>query len=597
MRSRRDFQRPVAVALTSLLLAVGALGTATPTLAAQTPVLRIAQVAAPDSLNVFATFAAFYPMTWIYDMLAGVDAQRHRDRLGFAKSWSVSSDGLTWTFDIWPGLKWSDGQPATADDVVFTYNYIRNSAGDPNELNTGWDNTAGFDVISSISAVNSTTVTIVTKHPTTWPVDNTNFIVPKHIWQSISYADARGPFKNPPPTVGTGPMVATAWQASQNYFQFKPNPNFRNGPPAWSEAVFQYYSSSDPMVQNLESGNLDYAFGVTPTQWSALKGRNNIAVDKIRIEQQDYMAFNTAAGQGHGSSPALQDPAFRDAVGYAIDINSIASRGYQGLAIPGVGPIVPVSRYFTDLKSIQRTFNLDTARQKLDAAGYSLDSSNVRRDKQGKEIRLSMITGTPSGMDAIPIAVVELVVGWLGQIGIPVAVTNLDSGAIYSKTSDPSTGGGGWDLAIAGRWYSPDPFTLLSIASGPAAGDNNVSYWSNPQYDSLVQQISETVDPASTQTLVNQAATLVYQQSPYIFLDYPYFLGAYRTDHFTGWMSPEAASMWSYAPWDRVKPAGATTTSTSSTSTVVIVGAVIAVVVLIVAGVVLVRRRRRPSEE
>ena len=596
MRGRQVLKRPVAVVVACMLLALGAGGT-TPALAAQTPVLRIAQVAAPDSLNVFATFAAFYPMTWMYDMLAGVDAQRHKDRLGFAKSWSVSPDGLTWTFDLWPGLKWSDGQPATADDVVFTYNYIRNSAGNPNELNTGWDNTAGFDVISSINAANNTTVTITTKHPTTWPLDNTNFIVPKHIWQSISYADARGPFKNPPPTVGTGPLVATDWQASQNFFQFKPNPYFRNGQPAWSEAVFQYYSSSDPMVQNLESGGLDYAFGLTPTQWSALKGRKNIAVDKIRIEQQDYMAFNTAAGQGHGSTTALQDPAFRDAVGYAIDINAIASRGYQGLAIPGAGPIVPVSRYYSDLKSVMRTFSLDTARQKLDAAGYQLDSSNVRRDKQGKEIRLNMINGTPSGMDEIPIAVVELVVGWLGQIGIPVAVTHLDSGAIYSKTSDPSTGGGGWDLTIAGRWYSPDPFTLLSIASGPAAGDNNVSYWSNAQYDSLVQQVSQTVDPAAAQPLVNQAAALVYQQAPYIFLDYPYFLGAYRTDHFTGWMSPEAASMWSYAPWDRVKPVGATTTTGGSSATPAIIAGLLIVVVIGIVAVVLVRRRRGPIEE
>lgn len=597
MRGPKAFKRPVALVLSCLLLALGAGATTMPALAAQTQILRIGQVAAPDSLNPFATFAAFYPMTWIYDMLVGVDAQRHNDRLGFAKSWSVSSDGLTWTFDLWPGLKWSDGQPATADDVVFTYNYIRTSAGNANELNTGWDNTAGFDVISSITATNATTVTIVTKHPTTWPIDNTNFILPKHIWQAISYADARGPFKNPPPTVGTGPMIATDWQASQNFFQFKPNPYFRGGQPAWSTAVFQYYSSSDPEVQSLEAGTLDYAFGITPTQWFALKGHKNVALDKIRIEQQDYMAFNTAAGTGHGSTTALQDAAFRDAVGYAIDVNSIASKGYQGLAVPGVGPIVPVSKYYTDLKGITRAFNLDTAKQKLDAAGYTLDGSGVRRDKQGKEIRLNLITGTPSGMDEIPLAVVELVVGWLGQIGIPVTVTHLDSGAIYNKTSDPSTGGGGWDLTIAGRWYSPDPFTQLSIASGPAAGDNNVSYWSDPQYNSLVQQISQTVDATTTQTLVNQASALVYQNAPYIFLDYPYFLGAYRTDHFTGWMSPEAASMWSYAPWDRLEPAGASTTTANSSSTVAIVGAVIVLVILVVVGVVIARRRRHPIEE
>lgn len=587
--------------LAALLAAVAGLlapGLVTPAYGAQPSILRIGQVAAPDSLNPFATYAAFFPQTWIYDQLVGVDAQRHRDRLGFAKSWSVSSDGLTWTFKIWPNMKWSDGQPATAQDVKFTYDYIKSSVGKPDELNSGWNSTAGFDVVQSVNVVDPQTVTITTTHPSTWPIDNTNFIVPQHVWQSISYANARGPFKNPPPTVGTGPMIATQWQQGQSYFTFKPNPYFRNGKPAWSEATFSYYSSSDPMVQSLEAGTLDYGYGLTPTQFFALKGRKNIALDKVRIEQQDFMAFNTTSGQGHGSSTALQDAAFRDAVGYAIDVNAIANRGYQGLAQPGAGPIVPVaSTYYSSLTSVRRNFSLSDAKQRLDAGGYRLDSSGVRTDHQGKEIRLSLITGTPSGMDPVPIAVVDLIVGWLGQIGIPVTVTNLDSGAIYNKTSDPSSGGGGWDLAVAGRWYSPDPPTLLSIASGPAAGDNNVSYWSNADYDKLVNQISQTVNASQRKSLVNQASELVYKQAPAIFLDYPYFLGAYRTDHFQGWMRPEAASLWSYAPWDRLKPVGSVTTSSSSPVIAIVVGVIVVIILIVVAAMLVLRRRRQLVEE
>jgi peptide/nickel transport system substrate-binding protein len=109
--------------------------------AADDHLVRFGYVAAPDSLNPFATYGSFWPTSFNYDFLVGVDAQRFPDRKGFAKEWSVSSDGLTWRFKIWPGMKWSDGQPATAHDVAFTFDYIRGSIGTPDELNVGWNNT------------------------------------------------------------------------------------------------------------------------------------------------------------------------------------------------------------------------------------------------------------------------------------------------------------------------------------------------------------------------------------------------------------------------------------------------------------------------
>ncbi|RVP81421.1 ABC transporter substrate-binding protein, partial [Sinorhizobium meliloti] len=85
-------------------------------------VAQIAGILAPDTMNPFATWSSFWPTTFTYDFLVGVDAQRHSDRKGFAEEWSVAEDSLTWTFKIWPGMKWSDGKPATARDAAFTYN-------------------------------------------------------------------------------------------------------------------------------------------------------------------------------------------------------------------------------------------------------------------------------------------------------------------------------------------------------------------------------------------------------------------------------------------------------------------------------------------
>src|ERR1051325_3245785 len=220
-------------------------------------VVRFGYVASPDSLNPFATFSAFWPTAFNYDFLVGVDAQRHQDRRGFAKEWSASADGLTWRFKTWPGMKWSDGQPATAYDVAFTFNYVRDSIGKPDELNTGWNNTQSFDQIEAITVVDEETVDIKTKGPTTWPIDTTTIIVPAHVWKQVSRADAKGSFQNEPPLVGTGPQIVQEWQRGR-FFRLASNKFFRTGRPPLDGLIYEFFESSDPVVQGLKSGDIDY---------------------------------------------------------------------------------------------------------------------------------------------------------------------------------------------------------------------------------------------------------------------------------------------------------------------------------------------------
>jgi peptide/nickel transport system substrate-binding protein len=524
--------------------------------AADDHLVRFGYVAAPDSLNPFATYGSFWPTSFNYDFLVGVDAQRFPDRKGFAKEWSVSSDGLTWRFKIWPGMKWSDGQPATAHDVAFTFDYIRGSIGTPDELNVGWNNTQGFDQIDSITVVDDQTVDIKTKAPSTFPIDAITMIVPGHIWKDIKRSDAKSSFLNEPPVVGTGPLVVMEWERGR-FFRLASNKLFRNGSPSIDGLIYEFFQSTDPIVQGLKRGDIDYSSSVTAAQWEDLKKTPNIWVGEVKIEQADYLAFNTWSGpKGAGSTKALQDRAFRDAIGFAIDQKAIVRRALRGHGDEGVGPIVPVARdYFSDLSDVRRRFDLDEARRRLEAAGYHADGSGGnRKDKEGNNLQLQLITGTFSGTNESPIAVVELVSAWLGEIGIAVTVTRLDAGALNAKTDSPENGGGGWDLLIASRWLSPYPVDLLRIASGPATGGNNVSYWSNPDYDQLVKQVGMTIDLEKRQGIVNKAVRLVYQEAPYIFLDYPYGLDAHRTDRFTGWGVKEDVSQWGYFPFDRLKP-------------------------------------------
>lgn len=518
-------------------------------------IVRMGATVTPDTMNPFATWSSFWPTVFTYDMLVGVDAQRHPDRKGFAKEWSIADDNLTWTFKIWPGMKWSDGQPATARDAAFTYNYLRDSIGKADELNVGWNNTSGLETVASIKALDDETFQIVTKGPTRWPVDNFNMIVPEHIWKDISYADARGNFRNSPPLVGTGPMIVSEFQQGQ-FARLVPNKYFRAGPPAAAGMVFHFFDTADPIAQSLKSGDIDYGVYLTAAQWASLSEDPDIVVGQQHIEQRIYLAFNTASGAGEGSTKALQDPAFRDAIGYAIDQKTIVDRAFRGHADPGIGLAMPVATdYYSDLGDIRRHFDLAEANHRLDAAGYQdINGDGVREDKDGNSFQLSLITGSGANSVAIPPSAIQLIVGWLGQIGIAVSVTQFDSGALNAKTAAPAKGGGGWDLLVASNWLTPSPQDLLVLGSSKAIGQDNRSYWKNDKFEKLLSEVEHTVDLKKSSELVDQAARLIYTEAPYIILCYPFVLDAHRKDCFKSWGKQDALSMWSYFPLDRLGP-------------------------------------------
>ncbi|MER9484147.1 peptide ABC transporter substrate-binding protein [Mesorhizobium sp. M0494] len=514
-------------------------------------IVRLGGIAAPDTLNPFATWASWFPLVFSYDFLVSVDAQRHTNRKGFVKEWSVGDDNLTWTFKIWPGMKWSDGQPATARDAAFTYNYLLGSIGKPDELNVGHNSTTGMENVESIAAIDDETLQIVTKVPTRWPLDNYILIVPKHIWKDVSYADARSTFRNDPPLVGTGPMIVSELQQGQ-FARLTPNPHFRTGQPATAGMIFNFFNTADPIAQGLKSGSLDYGGYLTTAQWADLSKDPAIEVGESRIEQGNYLAFNTASGKGAGSTKALQDPAFRDAIGYAIDQKAIVDRAFRGRADPGVGLVPPVATdYYSDLKDIRRHFDLAEAGRRLDAAGYrDTNGDGIREDKDGESFQLELITGTVSGKLEIPIAAVQLIAGWLGQIGISVSVTQLEAGALTARTAAP----GNWDLLVAAVWPSPTPADMLGWCSSKGIGNGNRAYWTNDKFDGLLSEVGRTVDLKKSKELVDQAARLVYTEAPYIMLCYPFVLEAHRKGCFEGWGTQGAISQWGYFPFDRLKP-------------------------------------------
>src|SRR5262245_8059628 len=252
-----------------LLVAIGLafstlLPAATHVAAADPVVLKVGTDQDLQVLNPFnsVTVADFEVFTLNYDLLANFGPDLSPVP-GFAESWV--QDGTKWTFKIRPGMKWSDGQPATSEDARWTYQTILDGvASERGYLGEGYLEGYLTDAgLNKVEAPDPETLVVTTDFPTALILQAYVPILPKHIWSKYTLAqigtpEAKGFFKNEPPVVGTGPYQATKWEPG-NFIQFDRNPYYwgtQKG--AEDQIILTHFASPDTMVQALKTGELDY---------------------------------------------------------------------------------------------------------------------------------------------------------------------------------------------------------------------------------------------------------------------------------------------------------------------------------------------------
>jgi peptide/nickel transport system substrate-binding protein len=273
-RARRVRGRIVLPALVAVLacglvwgIATAAAGTS-PSPTAEKSVLRIGLTQDVDSLNPFIGYSvpAYEVYHLNYDMLTGY-APSGDVRPEVADSWTVSDDGLVWTFKIHPGITWQDGTALTARDVAFTYNYIVQ-----NELSAF--NTYTTNMEKAV-AVDDSTVKFFLSKPKANMLRMWIPIVPEHVWSKVSGKQAENSFQNNPPIVGSGPFQVVDVKRGE-YVRLVANKDYWRGASKVDEVIFEIYTNQDTMTMDLKSGNIDVAFGVPVAQFNALKSEPGI---------------------------------------------------------------------------------------------------------------------------------------------------------------------------------------------------------------------------------------------------------------------------------------------------------------------------------
>jgi peptide/nickel transport system substrate-binding protein len=561
-RQRRALA-PFAVAL----LAVGVLAVlgATPmsTAAQEERTLRVATVQEFDSINPHLSFigSSAEAMILNYDVLVGFDPDLDYAPTGFAESWT--QDGASWTFTIRQGMRWSDGRPADASDVAFTFQYLLASmdptyqgpwAPDGNDA-PGQGQTRGDgradnplslygDVLvnavglQSVQLVDDRTVVLTTVTPTTLILGAYVPILPEHIWLTVTFAQANTDFQTEPPVVGSGPFQIVEWERGSSA-RFVRNEHYWGKRPFLDEVVFRFFDDQPAMAEALRAGEVDYVRGVRHDQFDALDAEADIVGTEGQGAGYTHLAFNAYPDRIDGGGPsteAVRDPLFRDALGYAIAYGPLIEAALSGHAAPGTTAIPPLFSPFHTPPTNPRRFDPSEAQRRLEAAGYrDRDRDGFREDKEGRTIDLRLFYPTSDPKYA---AVARAVTSRWERVGVGVTARGLPSDTLAELLYVPEAGGtADYDVELWGWTGSPDPDFLLSLLTTDQIGVWSDSNYSNPAYDALFDQQRQAPTVEERQAIIRQMLDLAFDEAPYLILFYDGDLHAYRTDRFEGWQA------------------------------------------------------------
>ena len=527
----------------------GASGSPSPSTSASpaATTLRVGWLGGPEGtgpLTAFSTQARVI-LHLGYDLLTGYRSEDLGPKPELAESWSQSEDGLTWTFKIRQGATWQDGEPVTAADVAFTFNYVID-----NEISPYAASAAG---IQTVEATDDTTVVFTLSEPKADMLGMWVPILPEHLWNVIDPSDVDTSSPGTLPAVGSGPFRVVESRPGK-VLRLRANEAYWGGAPAVDEVVFTTYRDPAKMADDLRSGVLDACYGVPPARFAAL--RRDPDLQAVAAPGRSFVDLGfTCAPTSKTANPVLRDPLFRQALNWAVDRRAIVKSAYGGFATAGTTVVAPGLRRDPDYHVQPATdqqygFDLTKAAQLLTEAGY-LKLAGRRMDTHREPISLRLYAS-----DSPPQAkqIAGVVARGLRALGIKVDSTVLPEDSMRARLAltldglpDPDA-----DLFVSDWVGDPDPSFILSVLTTGQFGSWNETGWSDDAYDGLFAQQAAAVDPAARKSIVDEMQQIAYEQSPYMVLAYPQSLEAESTDRWQGWVQAPSGTGSALASADNI---------------------------------------------
>ncbi len=461
-----------------------------------------------DTFNFFTTESStvYDWLNIVYDSLIAYD-EDYNAIPRVATDWTVSDDGLTWTFNLRDDVYFSDGEQLTSADVKWTYE---------NAINSYMYSTHA-DGFESIECPDDYTVVFNCSYAKPDMLYQIIPILPEHIWANV---DDPLTYETTD-VVGSGPFIYDDSRSGSGSNAFVKNENYWGDVPKIDVLVFTEYDNTDAIAQALKLGEVDAAYTLEMTQMETLQEDENIDVQSFESKDLEYMGYNLL-------DEFCGDKSIRQAIDYCVDKDKVIEMSYSGLAEKSYGPVTQDDyRYDPEDK---RDLDIDKANDLLDAAGYKDTDGDGIREMNGKKISIEVTTA--SDRSSWQSATVNMLITNCGEAGIEITWNPMEKTAMWDTCYD---GNPDWQIVIDGWGGDSDPGALMGIfydyENGGYAG---VSYQSDA-FDAAYDKVKETVDVTERAKYIEECQEILYEDCPYTFLCFPEKIQAINSGEWTGY--------------------------------------------------------------
>lgn len=530
--------------------------------AAQVPQLVIATGSNPQTFNAALSQTTPNIFNFTYEPLASLNGVTKKVEPGLAESWEISQDKLRYIFTLREGLKWSNGKPLTADDVVFSFNdiYMNKRIPTYSQDNLRIGVSKAFPKVRKLDTRRVEFLMPEPYVPFLPLVAAELAILPEHaLHQAVetNRADGRPQFlstwgidTDPKKIIVNGPYTLESYSPSQRLV-FRRNPYYwrkdaqGNPQPYIERVVWQIVENGDTALMQFRSGGIDL-LEIGPATFQLLKReekRGNFRIQNSGPETgTSFIAFNLNKGRRNGKP--LVDPiksrwfnniSFRQAVAYAIDRGTIINNQLRGLGETQDSPVFAPSPYYLSPKQGLKAYdyNPEKAKQLLLQAGFKYDSKGQLLDSDGHGVRYTMLAPA-SNRPIVP----PMIKQDLSKIGITVDLKYVD----FSVLGDKITNTLDWESYLGGMSGSIEPhdgYNVWTVEGSfhvfnqkPQKGQPPLEGWEASDWEKKIEDLyiagAREFDEAKRKVIYDETQRIAQEYVPFIHLVNTLALAAVR---------------------------------------------------------------------
>jgi peptide/nickel transport system substrate-binding protein len=498
-----------------------------------------------NPFNGNVSFLSFGP---VYEPLVYDNLLNDRKVPMLASSYKWSPDSKTLTFTIRSGVKWSDGQPFSAADVVYTFKLIKS--------NSALDLQSVWSVLSDVTQQGPDQVVMTFQSPAVpyfYYIADQQPIVPEHVWSKISDPVAE---KDATP-VGTGPFTIAPGGCTPQNITYTRNPNFwMPGEPYLDKVNYPAFTDNDPANQYLANGQAQWGGQFIPNIDTYY-----VSKDKANRHYWFPPIQNVNIFLNLMVKP-FDQKLVRQAIAYGVDRPKVSRIGEYGYQPPGsqTGIVIPTFNDWYDSSQAQKygyKFDPAKAQSLLQQAGLTKGSDGIFKDASGKRLSFTIIS--ISGYTDWT-ASLQVVQDNLKQAGIEIREQDLSHDDYFNHLFT-----GDYEMAYGSLSTSPGPnpyyelrntlYSQTSAAIGQTAS-GDYERWNDAQTDRLIEQFGATTDSAKQHSLMKQIEGIMLEDVPVIPVTESVAWYQYSTKGLAGWPTPSdpyaAPAPWNIPDWEQV---------------------------------------------